>query len=72
MRKYMSENKDEACKYLDSLVEGGFTQDGFCKLTHLKPTKNKGYVQVSHNGANKFAVPTSRLSPLGPGQTYCR
>jgi hypothetical protein len=44
----MSENKDEACKYLDSLIEGGFfTQDGFCKLSHLKPSKD---------GANKFAV----------------
>lgn len=31
-------------------------QDGFCRLAQLAPSKEGGYVQVSHGGANKFAI----------------
>lgn len=34
----------------------GATVDGFCRLSSLAPTKVGGYIQVSHNGANKFAT----------------
>jgi hypothetical protein len=30
--------------------------DGFCKISKLKPSKDGGYVQLSWGGANKFAV----------------
>lgn len=42
-----------SAKILSSLA----TKDcGFCKITSLKPSKEGGYVQLSHGGANKFAV----------------
>lgn len=34
----------------------GYTVEGWCLLSLLKPTKDKGYVQVSWGGANKFCV----------------
>ena len=42
-----------AQRYLDTLT---FQVDGWCRLSTLAPTKEGGYVQVSHGGANKFAV----------------
>jgi hypothetical protein len=31
-------------------------QDGFCALSTLQPSKEGGYIQLSYQGANKFAV----------------
>lgn len=31
-------------------------QDGFCLLSVLKPTKENGYIQLSSEGANKYAL----------------
>jgi hypothetical protein len=30
--------------------------DGFCRLSKLRPSKEGGYVQLSHGGGNKFAT----------------
>lgn len=39
------------------VIEGLATEvDGFCRLSTLRPTKENGYVQLSHDGANKFAL----------------
>ncbi len=39
------------------ILEGlDYREDGFCKLSTLKPSKEGGYVQVSWGGANKFCV----------------
>lgn len=34
----------------------GATEDGFCRLSPMKPSKAGGYIQVSDGGANKFAT----------------
>ena len=53
IRAQMQQNPELARNILQSLKT---QQDGFCQLSILKPSKKGGYVQLSSQGANKFAV----------------
>lgn len=46
-------------KIAESIVRNyaaGAKEDGFCRLSLMKPSKTGGYIQVSDGGANKFAT----------------
>jgi hypothetical protein len=44
----------ELCKRLLDKLD--YDKDGFCEISHLVPTKDGGYAQVSFGGANKFTT----------------
>lgn len=53
MRLQLERVPEQAQALLDSLAT---EQEGFCRLSKLKPTKEGGYIQLSWKGANKFAI----------------
>lgn len=54
-------------QYLNGLT---FQVEGWCWLSTLAPSKEGGYVQVSHGGANKFAV-LQEVVLWGEGREVC-
>jgi len=55
-QRWLMANKPGAAQVLLDKLRVRTTSDGFCKLSKLIPSKKNGYIQVSHNGANKFAT----------------
>lgn len=53
VRLRLSSDPVEARNLVDSLP---FRSEGWCRLCTLKPSKEGGYIQVSWQGANKFAT----------------
>lgn len=53
VRLRLMSDASEAQKQIDALDT---VEDGFCRLVKLKPSKENGYIQLSWQGANKYAV----------------
>jgi hypothetical protein len=63
----------KACDEVIGRLQQTSVKDGFCLLSVLKPTKEGGYIQLSSEGANKFATLQevllwARGDRLQPGQ----